>query len=300
MERMRFILAGVLVWISTSLVAQSLFNEKELISNLKYLSSDSLQGRKTGTPGNAIARTFVQRQFKKLELLPFDAGYDLPFEFDTRTGEKIKGVNVAGWIKGKKDLYIVISAHYDHVGVRNDKIYNGADDNASGISALFAIAEYFSTHKPEHNLILVAFDAEEMGLRGASAFVSKPPVAIEKIVVNLNMDMVARADKGELVAVGTFYYPHLKPLLEGITSENVKLVFGHDDPEKYKGQENWTFSSDHGPFHRAKIPFIYFGVEDHKDYHQPTDDFELVNQDIYKDCVRLIIKAAASVDKGLK
>ena len=68
MERMRFILAGVLVWISTSLVAQSLFNEKELISNLKYLSSDSLQGRKTGTPGNAIARTFVQRQFKKLGL----------------------------------------------------------------------------------------------------------------------------------------------------------------------------------------------------------------------------------------
>jgi len=114
------------------------------------------------------------------------------------------------------------------------------------------------------------------------------------------MDMVARADKGELVACGTFFYPQLKPHLESLTSEKVKLVFGHDDPEKYKGQDNWTFSSDHGPFHRAKIPFIYFGVEDHKDYHQPTDDFELVNPEVYQACVKLIIQAAEKIDKGLK
>jgi len=125
-------------------------------------------------------------------------------------------------------------------------------------------------------------------------------VPLEKIKVNLNMDMVARADKGELVACGTFFYPQLKPHLEGLTSEKIKLVFGHDDPEKYKGQDNWTFSSDHGPFHRAKIPFIYFGVEDHKDYHQPTDDFELVNPEVYQACVKLIIQAAEKIDKGLK
>ncbi|MCW5910383.1 MAG: M28 family peptidase [Cyclobacteriaceae bacterium] len=298
--RKRSVLIVLISLVVTALQAQSLYNEDALMANLKFLSSDSLQGRKTGTPENAVARAFVQKQFKQLGLLPFDTGYDFPFEFDSRTGEKIKGVNVAGWIKGKKDSYIVISAHYDHVGVRNDKIYNGADDNASGTSALFAIAEYFSKHKPEHNIIIVAFDAEEMGLRGASAFVANPPVAVEKILVNLNMDMVARADKGELVACGTFYYPQLKPYLEGISSEKVKLVFGHDDPEKYKGQDNWTFSSDHGPFHRVKIPFVYFGVEDHKDYHQPTDDFELVNPDIYKECVRLIIQAASRIDKGLK
>lgn len=296
----RHVLLVVLISGVTTLQAQNLFNEDALIINLKYLASDSLRGRKTGTPENAIARNFVIEKFKQQKLMPFGSGYELPFEFSSRNGEKIKGVNVAGWIKGKKDSYIVISAHYDHVGVRNDKIYNGADDNASGTSALFAITEYFTKHKPEHNIIIVAFDAEEMGLQGARAFVAKPPVAIEKIVANLNMDMVARADKGELVACGTFYYPQLKPLLEGITSEKVKLVFGHDDPEKYKGQDNWTNSSDHGPFHAAKIPFIYFGVEDHNDYHQPTDDFELVNPETYQACVKLIIQAADKIDKGLK
>ncbi|MBX2914182.1 MAG: M28 family peptidase [Cyclobacteriaceae bacterium] len=292
----------VLLLVSTVVVlqAQKLYNEEALIANLKFLSSDSLKGRQTGSPGNATARTFILNQFKKLNLLPFESGYELPFEFETRGGEKIKGVNVAGWIKGRKDSYLVVSAHYDHVGVRNEKIYNGADDNASGTSALFAVAEYFGKHKPEHSILVVAFDAEEMGLRGASAFVAKPPVALEKIRVNLNMDMVARADKGELVACGTFYYPQLKPLLEGIGSEKVKLVFGHDDPDTYKGQDNWTFSSDHGPFHRANIPFVYFGVEDHKDYHQPTDDFELVNTEIYKDCVRMVIQSVTKIDKGLK
>lgn len=283
-----------------TLKSQSLFNEKELIANLKFLSSDSLKGRQTDTPENAIARNFVIEKFKQLKLTPFANGYELPFEFENRGGTKIRGVNVAGWIKGNKDSYIVISAHYDHVGVRNEKIYNGADDNASGTSALFAIAEYFGKHKPEHNILIVAFDAEEMGLRGANIFVANPPVPLEKIKVNLNMDMVARADKGELVACGTFFYPQLKPHLEGLTSGKIKLVFGHDDPEKYKGQDNWTFSSDHGPFHRVKIPFIYFGVEDHKDYHQPTDDFELVNPEVYQACVKLIIQAAEKIDKGLK
>lgn len=280
--------------------AQELYDEGAIITNLKFLSSDSLKGRQTGTPENAIARNFVIEKFKQLKLTPFGNSYELPFEFENRGGAKIKGVNVAGWIKGNKDSYIVISAHYDHVGVRNEKVYNGADDNASGTSALFAIIEYFGKHKPEHNLIIVAFDAEEMGLRGASAFVANPPVPLEKIKVNLNMDMVSRADKGELVACGIFYYPQLKPYLEGVASDKVKLVFGHDDPEKYKGQDNWTFSSDHGPFHRAKIPFIYFGVEDHKDYHQPTDDFELVNPEVYQACVKLIIQAAEKIDKGLK
>lgn len=299
MERLRIVL--ILVFASTFLQAQSLFDEKALIANLKLLSSDSLEGRRTGTAGNAAARTFIIEQFKNLKLTPFGGGYELPFEFEARNGEKIKGINVAGWIKGKKkDSYIVISAHYDHLGVRGDKTFNGTDDNASGTSALFALAEYFSRHKPEHNIIIVAFDAEEMGLQGARAFVAQPPVAIEKIAANLNMDMVARADKGELVACGTFYYPQLKSPLQRITSDKVKLVFGHDDPDKYKGQDNWTFSSDHGPFHRANIPFIYFGVEDHKDYHQSTDDFEKVNPEVYIGCVKIIVQAAASVDKGLK
>lgn len=297
---MRFITLLFLAAGSFSLSAQSLFNEQALITNLKYLSSDSLQGRKTESEGNAAARTFIKQQFGKLGLTPFGNDFEIPFEFTQRSGAKVKGVNVAGWIKGKSDYYIVISAHYDHLGVRNEQIYNGADDNASGTCALFALAEYFQKHKPVHNIIIVSFDAEEMGLQGARAFVKNPPVPLEKIKLNINMDMVARADKNEIVACGIFYYPELKPFIESVPKKgSVKIIYGHDDPAVYTGENNWTSSSDHGPFHSAKIPFVYFGVEDHKDYHRDTDDFESVNPETYKNCVKLIVLSAAALDKGI-
>jgi len=295
----------VLLFISLNLVAnaQQLFNEQVLIDNFKYLSSDALEGRKPETKGSEEARTFIKAQFKKLKLETFDKDYELPFEFDSKSRNKVKGVNLAGWIKGtnKNGKYIIISAHYDHVGVKEGKIYNGADDNASGTCALFAIAEHFKNNNPQHNIVIVAFDAEEMGLQGAKAFVKNPPVAIKDVVANINMDMVSRADNKELVACGTFFYPQLKPFVDQVTiAEPVKFVFGHDDPEQYKGEDNWTFSSDHGPFHSAKIPFLYFGVADHKDYHQHTDEFENVDLEVYKSCVRLIVLASSNVDKGLK
>lgn len=297
---MRFIIILFLAGSAFSVSAQTLFNEQALITNLNYLSSDSLKGRKTESAGNATARTFIKQQFVKLGLTPFGNDFELPFEFTQRSGTTVKGINVAGWIKGKSDTYIVISAHYDHLGVRNEQIFNGADDNASGTCALFALAEYFQKNKPVHNLIIVAFDAEEMGLQGARAFVKTPPVPVEKIRLNINMDMIARADKNEIVACGTFYYPELKPIIESVPKSGaVKIIYGHDDPAVYKGEDNWTSSSDHGPFHSVKIPFIYFGVEDHKDYHQATDDFEAVNPDVYKSCVKLIVLTAAAVDKGI-
>jgi len=298
MKKLIFILS--LIWCH-SISGQQLFNEKALIDNLKFLSSDALEGRKPETKGNEQARAFVKEQFKKMEVQLFASNYEIPFEFETRSGVKVKGINLVGWIKGssKSGKYIVISAHYDHVGIKEKKIYNGADDNASGTCALIAIAEYFKKNKPEHDIIIAAFDAEEMGLQGAKAFVKNPPVAIEKIIANINMDMVARADAKELIACGTFFYPQLKPMIEKVNQNEVKIVFGHDDPEKDKGSENWTFSSDHGPFHSAKIPFIYFGVADHKDYHQPTDDFENVDPEIYKSCVRLIVLASEELDNGL-
>ena len=292
----------LLICLSLSASAQ-LFDEKALIANLKYLSSDALQGRKPETQGSTDARNFIKEQFKKLELKPFGNDFEIPFEFNSRSGAKVKGTNLAGWIKGKAKTgkYIVISAHYDHVGVKDEKIYNGADDNASGTCALIAVAEYFKNHKPEHDIIIAAFDAEEMGLQGAKAFVKNPPVPIEAIITNINMDMVARADAKELVACGTYIYPQLKPFIEKAGNpEKVKIVYGHDNPEIDKGSDNWIFSSDHGPFHSAKIPFIYFGVADHKDYHQSTDDFENVDPEVYKSCVRLIVKASNNIDKGLK
>src|SRR5690606_18370697 len=101
-------------------------------------------------------------------------------------------LNVLGWIKGTEnpDSFIVISAHYDHEGVKKGIIYNGADDNASGVSALFSFAEYFKSNPPKHSVILAAFDAEELGLRGSKYFVENPIVPLEKIRLNINLDMV--------------------------------------------------------------------------------------------------------------
>ena len=298
---MRCLIIAGLVCIALSTRAQH-FNEKALIQNLKILSSDSLAGRKTGTNQNALARAFIKAQFKKFKLETLGNDYELPFSFDRR-GEPLSGINIAGVIrsKAKTDTYIVVSAHYDHLGVRDEKIFNGADDNASGTAALFALIEHFRKNKPKHNLLFVAFDAEEMGLQGARAFVKQPPVPLEKIILNINMDMVARADKNELVACGTFYYPYLKPLLLKIKEQGgVRLIFGHDDPQQHKGSDNWTQSSDHGPFHDAKISFIYFGVEDHADYHKHTDDFEKVTPARYINCVKLILNSVEELDKGLE
>ena len=197
-------------------------------------------------------------------------------------------------IEGNSDSVIVISAHYDHLGVRDSLIFNGADDNASGTSGLLAMADYFTREKPNHTLVFAAFDAEEGGLNGARAFV-QDSVFLEKVVLNINMDMIAQNDKNELYAVGTYHYPELKPVLETIETGEISLLFGHDRPED--GNQDWTFASDHGPFHRAGIPFIYFGVEDHEHYHRPTDTFETIPQEFYKQSVQVILNAVLALDK---
>jgi Zn-dependent M28 family amino/carboxypeptidase len=292
----------LLILISVNSFAQELFNERALIQNLKILSSDSMQGRKTGKPGNLMAAEFIKTQFEKLGIQPFEKTFNQSFEFETKSG-KTKGINLVGVIKGKSstEKYIVVSAHYDHLGVRNENTYNGTDDNASGACAIVSIAEYFSKNQPEHSIIIVAFDAEEMGLQGAKAFVQNPPVDINKIILNINLDMVSRADNNALIACGTFYYPQLKLFIEKVESVgNIRFRFSNDNPEKFKGKDNWTNSSDHGPFHKAKIPFVYFGVDDHADYHQPTDDFDKVNPNTYISCVKMILNSVIEFDKGLK
>jgi hypothetical protein len=298
---MKKTLLFVFIFISFVISAQPLFDEKALISNLKFLSSDSLEGRKVGSVGSAQARIYIKNQFRKWNLEPLGNDFELPFQFSTRS-QKIDGINLGGILKGKSKSgkFLVVSAHYDHEGIKNEKIYNGADDNASGTCALFALMEYFQWHKPDHTILFVAFDAEELGLQGANAFIRDPPVLLDEILANVNMDMVSRADNNELVACGTFFNPQLKVLIEKVGSQGkVKFKFGHDDPAKFKGRDNWTYSSDHGPFHTMKIPFVYFGVADHADYHKHSDDFEKIDAATYINCVKLIVKALAEIDKGL-
>lgn len=277
-----------------------IINAAKLLRDIEILAADEMQGRGIGTPGGKKAREYVAARFEETGLKPFGASFFQPFEFTNRKNEKIQGANVVGYIEGKKfkDRFIVITAHYDHVGVQNGEIFNGADDDASGTAALFALAEYFKKNKPSHSLVFAAFDGEESGLRGSRHFVAAPPVKKESIRLNINMDMIARSDAGELYAAGTYHYPFLKPSLEKIgKNAGVKLILGHDRPEQKS--DDWTGQSDHFAFHQAKIPFIYFGVEDHEDYHRPTDDFVNINQAFYVRAVETILAAVKEFDENM-
>lgn len=279
-----------------------LFDAEKLLRDVETLSSDEMGGRKAGTAEGAKARAYVARRFKESGLKFYAASPLQPFTFSPpKSNVEQRGANVVGYIKGKTfpGSYIVVTAHYDHVGVNKGEIYNGADDNASGTAALFAMGKYFSKHRPLHSIIFVAFDNEEGGGDGARKFVSEPPVDIRSIILNMNLDMVSHNDRNELYAAGTYHYPFLKPLLAKVgAGAAVKLLFGHDTPGLPLGQD-WTTQSDHVAFHRAKIPFIYFGVEDHKDYHKPTDDFENINQVFYVHAVETILEAVKTFDAGL-
>ncbi len=293
-------------------------DKETLLANLKELSSDAYEGRGFSKPGNYKAQQFIASKFKELGLEIYEGdSYNQIFEqvykgrwrqrmFPIKNAKKdfsnvsdttVVGGNVVGMIKGETDKSIVITGHFDHLGIRNGKIYNGADDDASGTVALFAIAEYFKDKTPKHNLIFAAVDAEEVGMHGSAYFVNNHKNAKENIILNINMDMIAHNDKNELFAVGLYHYPQLKPQLENLDSP-ITLLFGHDNPNN-KEQDDWTFSSDHRSFHKEKIPFIYFGVEDHKDYHKSTDTFENINQEFYYEAVKLIIEVVENFDKNL-
>jgi hypothetical protein len=116
------------------------------------------------------------------------------------------------------------------------------------------------------------------------------------VLLDVNMDMVSRNVKGELYASGAFSYPELRPILEEAQkAAKVKLMLGHDDPKL--GEDDWTNQSDQGPFNAAKIPFVYFGVEDHPDYHKPTDDFANIMPEFYVRAVETILNTVRLLDR---
>jgi len=275
----------------TNPVKEYLFNTEALLKDIKILSSDAYEGRRTGTKGAEKAKIYIKERFAALGVDSLLPNYEQHFTFGN-----YKATNVLGLIKGTENnrKHIVLSAHYDHEGIKGGKIYNGADDDASGVSALFAFAEYFKKTPPKHNVILAALDGEELGLKGAYHFVKDNTIQQRNLVLNLNMDMISRSDKNELFAVGSRYYPQLKPAIENFKDiGKVKLLIGH---EGLDSGDNWTYSSDHAAFHKAKIPFIYFGVADHEDYHKPTDDFERIDNQFYKDAVQTIIRMFEAYD----
>jgi hypothetical protein len=281
--------------------AQSSIDSLQLIKDIRTLSSDKFEGRRTGTKGSRMAQFYLKDRFKQIGIQPYRNTFEYPFFF--QDGDKqTMGTNLFGYIKGNTDSIIVVSAHYDHLGIKkgsvvNDSIYNGADDNASGVGALLAVATYFKKHTPEHTLLFVSFDGEEEGLQGAKAFLKQPPVPVTQMVLNINMDMVSRNDKNELYVCGLNQFPQLKKYVDLSPDGRITLLSGHDHPED--GADNWINQSDHYEFYKIKIPALYFGVEDHPDYHHLSDEFEHIQPSFYYQATQRVLKVILAADKGI-
>ena len=274
-------------------------------ADLEFLASDALQGRATDTQGNVKARRFL---VDRLETLGADAwlpeGLEQPFTVKRRDNESLTGTNVVAVFKAGRSSTlaptdnargaIVLTAHYDHLGQSSGTIYNGADDNASGVVALLEIAKRLTTASTNNDVVIALLDAEELGLQGARALTRELPADLkEHLFLNINLDMIGRSDNGALFVAGTSHTPELRnTMLEVGVQSKITLKLGHDTGG---GHDDWTFSSDHAAFHRLGIPFLYFGVEDHDDYHRPSDDSERIDYSFLDQAIEAIwltVKAA--------
>ena len=180
-----------------------------LVADVEALSAPAMEGRRTGTPGNQRAQSFILARFRDLGLKPIGPRYEQPFSFEQRGGGALTATNLAGMVRGtaRPDEFLLLTAHYDHLGVRNGALHPGADDNASGVAALLQAAAYVAAHPLSHTVVFVAFDGEEQGLKGAAHFVAKPPIDLKRIRLMINLDMVSRNDASTIFASGTCTIP---------------------------------------------------------------------------------------------
>jgi Zn-dependent M28 family amino/carboxypeptidase len=278
-----------------------------LMPRLHALAHDSMEGRGAGTPGGVRGRAYIEAELRAMGVAPAGDAYQVPVRVRARPGADSLGANVVARIPGRASAsgrsdapVLVLSAHHDHLGIRNDSIYNGADDDASGSVALLALAERFTAEPLEHDVILAWFEAEESGMLGSRAFVAAPPVPIERIALNVNLDMVSRHEGGgALWVAGTAHYPYLRPIAESaVPRASIPIRFGHDTASARRS-DDWTGASDHASFHRAGVPFLYLGVEDHPDYHKPGDDADKVDPAFYSASVSFTEALVRTLDAQL-
>lgn len=281
----------------TSLSAQ--INSAQIKTHIQILSSDSLEGRGSGTAGEKLALHYIQSQWKQWGVLPKGdgKGYSQKFTFKSGvhgTGAEGTAYNMVGYIDNKAPYTVVIGAHYDHLGLGNqgssldanpqNKIHNGADDNASGVAGVLELARYYQTNKVKEstNFLFICFSGEELGLYGSKYFTENPTIALDKITYMINMDMVGRLDPStKSVAVsGTGTSPVWEPLLKNLSSDLLKI----------KTDSAGVGPSDHTSFYLKNIPVLHFFTGSHSDYHKPSDDVEKINADGEKEILELIIR----------
>ncbi len=208
--------------------------------------------------------------------------------------KEVETENVFGFLKGKSDSAIIISAHYDHLGRNENARFPGADDNASGVAALLALAELFSSSKElENTMVFLATTAEEEGLLGSSFFVNSPFFKAQNTLCNLNLDMIGRIDSSHnqndnyLYCIGTDSFKKLDIVVRKADSlyNDCRMDFNLNNSKDIAG---YYTRSDQYSFYKKGVPAIHFFSGVHEDYHKPTDTFEKINYGLLQNRIKLI------------
>lgn len=281
------------------------FDVKAIQKHISILAHDSLNGRGTGTQGEASARRYIEREFEKLKLKP--AGDDGRFQqkFDFQKGPHGQGdggvaYNIVGYLDNKAKTTVIIGAHYDHLGTDGQgssldanpaqKIHNGADDNASGVAGVIELARFFSTNKTteNNNFIFICFSGEEMGLLGSKYFTEHAPIDLTSTDFMINMDMIGRLNPQtkSLIIHGTGTSTVWENTIKKLKTES--LVITTDS--------SGVGPSDHTSFYLKNIPVLHFFTGSHADYHKPSDDVEKINLEGEAEVLRLIAKIILELD----
>ena len=247
---------------------------KDVRAVVAELASDAMRGRSAGSPELAKARDLVMQHFQAAGLKPGLGGEWLQ-NFEGPAGEKL--ANVVGRVEGSGPEWIVVGAHYDHLGVGEPggehagKIFPGADDNASGVAALVRIAHALAAKTDlQRTVYVVAFSGEEIGRLGSIWFVEHPPADLSKVVAMLNLDTVGRVEKNQVIVFGTGTAEEWGTILKG-----VNLGFGFDLAFNSEG----AGASDHASFFAKGLPVLHFFSGAKPEYHRPGDRIELLNFD---------------------
>ena len=285
---MKYFLSAILFCGVGIILAQP--THTQIYKDIAYLSADTLQGRTTGSKGEALAAAYIAQRFQSLGLEPagelgtfyqFFSGKVManPHATHDDAGEILKGKNVVGFLDHGKEKTVVIGAHYDHLGMGHDgslhvgepEVHNGADDNASGTAALMDLAVRLDDNR-SFNYLFIAFSGEERGLWGSNFWTKNPTYPLDQIAFMVNMDMIGRLDNSRGLAIhGTGTAEEWPELLE-LIQRNFK-----DTP--IKEFKSGIGPSDFTSFYSQEIPVLSFFTGQHEDYHKPTDDIEKLNFD---------------------
>ncbi len=241
-----------------------------ILADVRWLSSDELQGRHYLSNEARLAAKYIATKWKDAGLVPLHGKSSMYLPTDDHRVSP----NVAAMLQGTGDSYVLITAHYDHLKPKRrgeDKIYNGADDNASGTAALIAIADALGSlqQQPSASIVLVAFTGEEAGLIGSEHFVQSAPIPMRSIQALFNLDMISRGDVNTIFLEGAADAPRIaRAISKANETIGLTIVRGkHPD---------WLQRSDQAPFLDVGVPSVFLSVEDHEDYHRVTDEVDKI------------------------